>query len=163
METPTKQNSLYLPIKQVYFDQIIAGTKTEEYREITENTYKKYLDCDENGNPYFDSETYKEEDLEFYNTLEDILRACKDGQFPFFFREDIKFLNLAVGYNKVRDTATVEVKSITPMIGKNPKGQELRFDFGDDGKPVMNPKGAFCIWQAVFHLGAVVEKNIVSK
>ena len=27
METPTKQNSLYLPIKQVYFDQIMAGTK----------------------------------------------------------------------------------------------------------------------------------------
>lgn len=36
METPTKENTLYLPIKQVYFDQIIAGTKKEEYREIKE-------------------------------------------------------------------------------------------------------------------------------
>lgn len=34
MEQPTKQNTLYLPIKQIYFDQIIAGTKREEYREI---------------------------------------------------------------------------------------------------------------------------------
>ena len=29
-EKPTKENTLYLPIKQVYFDQIIAGTKTED-------------------------------------------------------------------------------------------------------------------------------------
>lgn len=30
----TKDNTLYLPIKQVYFDAIITGTKTEEFREI---------------------------------------------------------------------------------------------------------------------------------
>ena len=27
-------DTLYLPIKQVYFDQIINGTKKEEFREI---------------------------------------------------------------------------------------------------------------------------------
>lgn len=44
METPTKENTLYLPIKQVYFDQIIAGTKKEEYREIKEGiTANRYL------------------------------------------------------------------------------------------------------------------------
>jgi hypothetical protein len=31
---PTKENTLYLPIKQVYFDAIISGTKNREYREI---------------------------------------------------------------------------------------------------------------------------------
>ena len=31
---PTRQNTLYLTIKQVFFDEIIAGTKTKEYREI---------------------------------------------------------------------------------------------------------------------------------
>jgi hypothetical protein len=160
METPNKQNSLYLPIKQVYFDQIIAGTKTEEYREISPNTYKKYLACDENGNLFL-NEYYTDEDLDFYDG--EMLSACKDGEFPFFFKEEIKYLNLAVGYNKVRDTATVEVVDITPMIGTNPKGQELRFDFDEEGKPVLNPEGKFCIWQAVFHLGKVVEKNIVSK
>ena len=34
MTQATKENTLYLPIKQVYFDQIIAGTKKEEYREV---------------------------------------------------------------------------------------------------------------------------------
>src|SRR5699024_6338364 len=34
MEQPTKENTLYLPIKQIYFEQIIAGTKDKEYREI---------------------------------------------------------------------------------------------------------------------------------
>ena len=51
MEKPTKGNSLYLTIKQVYFDQIVAGTKKEEYREIKDTTYKKYLDTDEYGCP----------------------------------------------------------------------------------------------------------------
>ena len=32
METPTKQNTLYLTIKQVYFDQIMAGTKKGGYQ-----------------------------------------------------------------------------------------------------------------------------------
>ena len=39
MEQPTKANSLYLTIKQVYFDQIVAGTKKEEYREVKDTTY----------------------------------------------------------------------------------------------------------------------------
>lgn len=161
MEKPTKENTLYLPIKQVYFDQIIAGTKTEEYREITPNTYKKYLDCDEDGEPYYESNYYTPDDVIWYDNA--WLMACKDGKFPFFFREDIKFLNLAVGYNKVRDTAIVEVVNITPLIGKNPKGQELRFDLNPDGTPVLNPSGKFCRWQAVFHLGKIVEKSIVTK
>lgn len=161
MENPTKQNTLYLPIKQVYFDQIIAGTKKEEYREIGPNTYKKYLDCDEEGFPYIESDYYSPEDMEYYG--EDMLIACKDGKFPFFFREDIKFLNLVVGYNKVRDTATVEVTSITPRIAPNTKGQEVRFDFTLDNQIVLNPNGQFCQWQAVFHLGKIIEKNIVSK
>ncbi len=38
MEAPNKENTLYLPIKQVYFDQIIDGTKKIEYREVKEGT-----------------------------------------------------------------------------------------------------------------------------
>lgn len=158
---PTKENSLYLTIKQVYFDQIIAGTKKEEYRDISPNTYKKYLECDKDGSPLCKGDIITDEDWDFYG--EDILMACKDGKFPFVFRKDIKFLNLAVGYNKVRDTATVEVKEITFLIGKNPKGQEIRFDFDDNGNVTLTPNGKFCYWQAVFHLGEIIEKNIVSK
>ena len=49
---PTKENTLYLTIKQVYFDAIVAGLKKEEYREIKNTTYKKYLEVDEEGWPY---------------------------------------------------------------------------------------------------------------
>jgi len=161
MEKPTKQNTLYLPIKQVYFDQIIAGTKKEEYRDITPNTYKKYLVTDEQGN-LFVSDYYTDADLDFYGS--DLLMACKDGQFPFVFKEEIEYLNLAVGYNKVRDTATVEVVDITPMIARHAKtGEEVLLDEDENGKLVPTPNGRFCMWQAVFHLGEVVEKNIVSK
>ena len=139
METPTKENTLYLTIKQVYFDQIMAGTKKEEYRDISPNTFKKYLACDKQGIPYVNMENYNENDFEFYGPLEEFLMACKDGKFPFYFREDIKFLNLAVGYNKVRDTAIVEVTDITPMITKNNKGQEVRFNVNNEGRPVMDP------------------------
>ena len=38
---PTKENTLYLPIKQIYFNAIIEGTKKEEYREIKDTTFKK--------------------------------------------------------------------------------------------------------------------------
>ncbi|MGV8092503.1 MAG: hypothetical protein AB2L24_11645 [Mangrovibacterium sp.] len=47
---PTKENTLYLPIKQVYFDQIIAGNKKEKFREIKTTTPKKYLQTDPAGN-----------------------------------------------------------------------------------------------------------------
>lgn len=40
---------LTLIIKQKYFDEIIAGTKKFEYREIRPNSNKKYCDLDENG------------------------------------------------------------------------------------------------------------------
>ena len=37
------ENSLYLTIRQKPFDEILAGTKTIEYREIKSTTYKNYL------------------------------------------------------------------------------------------------------------------------
>lgn len=160
MEKPTKQNTLYLPIKQEFFDQIIAGTKKEEYRDIMPTTYKKYLDCDESGEPFYD-DTFTDEEAAFYGA--EMMMAYHDGKFPFFFKEDIKYLALAVGYNKVRDTATVEVTEITAQLGKDKKGNDARFDFDEKGNFVPKLDGPFCIWQAVIHLGRVIEKNIVSK
>jgi len=150
-----EQETLYLPIKQTFFDQIIAGTKKEEIRDITPTTYKKYLDCDEDGNPWIDDEILDESDLSFYDA--DLLIACKNGKFPFYFREDIKYLNLAVGYSKERDTALVEVIKITSTIGKDKKGNPARFDFNVEGEVIPNVNGKFCLWQAVFHLGKIIE------
>ena len=41
--------TLNLIIKQVYFDQIINGTKTQEFREVKPTTIKKLLQLDEDG------------------------------------------------------------------------------------------------------------------
>lgn len=42
-------NSLYLTIKQIYFDQIANGTKKHEYREVKATTINKYFALDNSG------------------------------------------------------------------------------------------------------------------
>lgn len=140
---PTKENTLYLPIKQIFFDQIffdqiIEGSKKEEYRECKPGiTMNRYLQKDpaepsgykinpENATP---GQMYYWDD---YN----------DGKYP-FVPKPIKYLNLAVGYAKVRDTALVEVTGFhfTP--------EAIRYD--KDGKPFC------CYWVMAIELGEVVE------
>lgn len=130
---PTKENTLYLPIKQSYFDQIINGTKKEEYREIKYGvTSSRYLQKDESGKFVLNPE-YTEKGREYF------VDDYNDGKFP-FLPKPYKFLSLAVGYAKERDTALVEVTHIThepARIMGNP------------------PKIAW--WLQVFHLGNIVE------
>lgn len=151
MMKPTKENTLYLTIKQVYFDQIIAGTKKEEYREIKDTTYKKYLACDDEGYPCFDDEKISED-----NPLTGDICVWNNGVYPYYPKDNLKYLRLAVGYAKERDTALVEVTGITfePLTDK--EGKPARFH--DDGENVaIDANGEFCFWTAVFHLGKVVE------
>lgn len=131
MEAPTKENTLYLPIKQVYFDQIIEGTKVEEFREIKFGiTANRYLLRDESGkyvlNPDV-TEPGKEYFIDDYN----------NGNFP-FMPKPYKYLYLAVGYAKERDTALVEVDG-------------FRFI------PNMVRANLYAFWVIAFHLGKVVE------
>ena len=131
MEAPDKHNTLYLPIKQEYFDQIIAGTKDKEYREIKEGiTASRYLlkadnesgfalnpECTDPNHKYF---------IDDYN----------EGRFP-FLPKPIKYLSLAVGYNRDRDTALVEVTG---------------FSF----EPNMIRSELYAYWIIAFHLGRVL-------
>lgn len=159
---PDKSNTLYLTIKQVFFDQIIAGTKKEEYREIKETTYKKYIETDEDGNVFFDDNLISESKLgEYY--AEDSLYIYNDGVCPLLPKTNLFYLNLAVGYNKVRDTALVEVIDISFEIAKDNSGNEVRFNIDDSGNVIFAPDGKLCEWIAVLHLGNIVENNIVSK
>lgn len=129
----TKENTLYLPIKQVYFDQIIAGTKKEEYREVKYGiTSTRYLLHDALGNLVLNP-SCTEDDEEYF------VDDYNDGKFP-FLPKPIKYLNIAVGYAKERDTATVEVESITFEPAKI---------FGQGEKKI-------AWWLAVFHIGNVV-------
>lgn len=152
---PTKENTLYLTIKQIYFDQIIAGTKDREYREITNKTYRKYLDYDQDGFliiwpdviscPRRDIDDYK---IDVYN----------NGIYPYFPKETIKYLNLAVGYQKQRDTAIVEVIGAHFEPHYNKDGKAICFSYNpSDGSDRPDPNGPISYWQIVFHLGKVVE------
>lgn len=131
MEAPTKENALYLPIKQVYFDQIIQGTKKEEYREIKEGiTANRYLLKDGKGKYVLDPDVTqpgKEYFIDDYN----------GGNFP-FVPKPYKYLYLAVGYAKERDMALVEVDG-------------FRFI------PNMIRANLYAFWQIAFHIGRVVE------
>lgn len=131
MEAPGKENTLYLPIKQVYFDQIIAGTKKEEYREIKEGiTANRYLLKDNVGKFVLNPEM-TEPDKEYF------VDDYNNGNFP-FVPKPYKYLYLAVGYEKERDTALVEVDG-------------FRFI------PNLIRANLYAFWQIAFHIGRVVE------
>lgn len=129
---PCKANTLYLPIKQVFFDQIMDGSKKEEYREITATTYKKYLECDKDGYVLFDTEVISEEELESLDPQFE-LNFYNNGECPFIPKENLWYLNLAVGYNKVRDTALVQVVEMDFQIAKREDGSEVRFTVDEEG------------------------------
>jgi hypothetical protein len=126
---PTAANTLYLPIKQEFFDQIIKGTKKIEYREVKETTAKRYL--------YFDGKKPRLNTEVTDPTLEYLLDDFNGGKFPFVPKQ-FKYLNLAVGYSKNRDTAIVEVEKITFA-------------------PVEIRAKMFCFWIEEFHIGRIVE------
>ena len=144
------KDSLYLPIKQVFFDQIVAGTKKEEYREIWDTTYKKYLQTSPEGNIYFDDQLASIDnpltgDPFFYNK----------GVFP-YFPIPYKTLSLAVGYSKERDTAVVEIENITfePAMKD---GKIVHFKMNEEGNAVLTSEETeLCVWVIVYHLGKVV-------
>lgn len=159
---PCKTNTLYMTIKQVYFDQIIAGTKTEEYREIKPTTYKKYLEVGEDGAALMDGTLLPVSAMDMYEPSME-LNIYNDGVCALIPKNDLWYLDLAVGYNKVRDTAKVEVLDISFEPGKSEDGKPYLFNLDGRGEFVPSPNGKYCFWIAVLHLGKVVEKNIVSK
>jgi hypothetical protein len=128
-EKPTAANTLYLPIKQEFFDAIIKGTKKIEYREVKDTTAKRYL-IYANGKLILNPEVTDP-------TLEYLLDDFNGGKFPFIPKQ-FKYLNIAVGYSKNRDTAIVEVEKITFMA----EGIRAKM---------------FCYWIEEFHLGRLVE------
>lgn len=138
MKAVTKENTLYLPIKRAFFDDIIAGVKRFEFREVKEGiTANKYLLRDDDGN-YLPNPECIEKDKEYF------IDDYNGGKFP-FLPKPYKYLYLAVGYAKDRDTAVVEVTDISF------EPQMIRYD--REGKPV------YAFWVIAYKLGKVVELN----
>lgn len=131
------EDTLYIPIKQVYFDQIIEGTKKTEYRQICGYPLaSKYLIKEDTPNHYklnpACTDPSKIYDWRDYN----------GGNYPFLPRP-FKKLYMAVGYASDRDTATVEITGITFRPEQIMNGR--------DGKP------AYCFWVMEIHLGRVLD------
>ena len=157
----TKENSLYLPIKQVYFDAILDGTKDKEYRAIGPNTVRKYIEnqkVDGDVQLLYNTDLLSEDKLEEY--ANDYM-YYNDGVFP-YIPKDIWYLDLAVGYNKDRDAMTVEVVDISFEPGKDRDGNIALVSYDEEGKPYRDDNGEFTMWNIVFHLGEVVEKDLRS-
>lgn len=121
--------TLNLIIKQVYFDQIINGTKTQEFREVKPTTIKKLLQLDEDG--------YELED--------------ENGNAIPIHYDAIQFY---VGYNKDRDSALVEVKDEYCEIFLDENNEPIIYEDGTDKD--RNPL-EWVAEQVVFNLGKVLE------
>lgn len=104
---------LNLIINQKYFDEILNGTKTQEFREVKPTTIKKLLMLDENG--------YELED-EHRNAI-----PIKYDAIRFF-----------VGYKKDRDSMLVEVKDAYSEIFTetltDEEGNPIEFKVDEEGE-----------------------------
>ena len=155
---PAKDNTLYLVINQFYFDAILSGTQKHEYREIKDTTFGKFLNTTEvNGEVCieYNRDKISEEDFQKHPNNPMIYN---NGVYP-YIPTDYKFLYLAVGYKKDRDTLTIAVDDIhfEPMMTKF--GKEARFS--NDGERMrIDEKGDLCIWQIVYTLGEIVETDL---
>lgn len=101
-------NVLNLIIKQVYFDAILDGSKTEEIREVKPTNYKKLIEVSPNDDLYCDD----------------------DGNYI-----PLKYdaLRLYVGYAKERDTALVEVKDAEHLyLYYEGEDEPISYEWGED-------------------------------
>ena len=119
---------LKLIIKQCYFDEIIKGTKKQEFREVKPTTIKQLLQLDKDG--------YEIED--------------ENGN-----AQPIKYdaLHLYVGYAKNRASAIVEVKSAYCEILLDESGEPITYEKGTDkaGNPL-----TWVVERVVYNLGEVL-------
>lgn len=140
-----KENSLYLTIQQEFFDQIIAGAKTIEYRLLKRTTFKRLVVSDEYGPVQYSEDIPWPEKC----TLEQALHFFNEGDFP-FTPLNYNFLRFKAGATaKDMDSAVVEVMYITV-------DPQNRFDLTPDGKCKANSEGGlYCDWIIEFHLGKV--------
>lgn len=136
---------LNLIIKQVYFDQIISGEKTQEFREVKPTTCKKLIQLDDEG--------YEVED-EHGNA-----KPIKYDAIRFF-----------VGYNKDRDSALVEVKdAYCEIFVTDVVDEDGNVVLDDEGNAMVQPleyeynSDTWFAEQVVYNLGRVLEKDIKPK
>lgn len=96
-----------LIIKQHYHDEILAGRKKKEYRELKATTVKKLVKVDKNG---------------------DILLDENENAIPVHYDAMLLF----VGYGKVRDSSLIEITGAKEEMFLDEKGNEI-YEVLEDG------------------------------
>ena len=124
---------LTLSIKQKYFDEIMAGTKKQEFREIRPSNGKKYFNYACDGKEYEDGEDLPEDG-------EVTLSPVK--------YDAIKFLTGE--YKGKRPFAIVQVKSAEVQILTDDDGEDVVY---------MHEGEEYLAAQIVYDLGEVIEKS----
>lgn len=130
----TIMNILTLSVKQIYFDEILAGKKTHEYREIRPTNAKKYITYLCGGKEYkADEELPEEGEIE--------LKPIK--------YDAIKFLTGE--YKGKRPYAIVEVKGAEASILTDEDGNDIVYEHQGE---------EYLAAQMDYTLGEVLEKHI---
>lgn len=155
---PTKENTLCLIVNQENFDEILNGSIKQEFREIKDTTYHKHLDTWQNGSDtilYINKEKISEEELKKHpnNPM-----VYNNGIYP-YIPIPYKFIDIAVGYEKNRDSMIVAVEGIhfEPMITK--EGVEARFS-DEEERMKIDQHGELCIWNIVYTLGKIMKVDL---
>lgn len=125
--------TLNLIIKQTYFDQILAGTKTQEFREIKPTTSKKLVHYLHEGT--------------IYESFEKVPPEGDVEAIPIKYDAILFF----VGYNKDRDSALVEVKDAFIEFFVDENEEVIEYEYKGE---------IYVAAQMVYDLGKVIEKNI---
>lgn len=125
---------LTLSIKQKYFDEILAGTKTHEYREIRPTSAKKYITYLCNG------EEYKADDK---------LPEAGEVELKPIKYDAIKFLTGE--YKGKRPYIIVEVKDAEVSILTDDDGNDIVYEYQGE---------EYLAAQMDYTLGKVLEKHI---
>lgn len=132
-------NVLTLSIKQKFFDEILAGTKTHEYREIRPNNAKKYFRYELNGKLYENGDDLPTDEEEPGDVT---LQAVK--------YDAIKFLTGA--YSGKRPYIIVEIIDAQVVILTDDDGNDVVYEW-TDGKE-------YIAAQMDYTLGKILEKHI---
>lgn len=128
---------LTLSIKQKWFDEIVAGKKTQEFREIRPSNSHKYIRYVLNGREYKNPEDMPSEEDE---PGEVTLSSVK--------YDAIKFL-------------TGEYKGKRPYIVVEVKSEEIQILTDENDKEIeLEEKGVkYIAAQIVYNLGKIIEKS----
>ena len=147
-EEPTLQNTLELVVKQKNFMSVLDGTKKDQYKEITFENYKTYLDHDGEDVAY---------DPDLIEDDPDSILTYNGGVYPFYPIE-YKFISLTTSDAEVEQTLLVEVTSISFEVMLDKKGNKIRFDYEEEGIEYTY-LGENARWSAKYSLGTIIKSK----